>query len=784
MWDNIVQIILKNRIVILSIVFVLTIFFGYHAKDVKLSNELTQMLPSTDSAYIMHQEFLEIFGEDGNLMFLGISDKSITEISVFKEWIRYNDSIKSLHGVEKYIGIDNIITLSRNDSLQKLTLVPVMSNIPETQQDLDSLFKVIHSLPFYDNLLFNKENNTIISIIALEHEVINSAEREPLMKAIEKFSCEFEEKTGLDVYISGLPYIRTKISLTVREELRLFILLAMMVASLALFIFFRSFKAFVFPMIIVCIGVVWALGLISLLDFEITILTGIIPPLLIVIGVENCIFLLNKYHNEILSHGNKRRSLHQIVKRIGNATMLTNATTAVGFAAFIITGNKALVEFGIVASVNIIFTFLLTITLIPTFYSFLPVPKKKHVRHLEKKHIRDIIQRVLYVVLNHRPIVYAVFFIFLIVGIWGITKLTISGTVVDDIPTRDPVYQDLLFFEEQLNGIMPLEIMIDTKRPRGAMQLTNLEKIEELQSELKNFPELSRPLSMAEIIKFARQGFYRGNPEMYGIPNRHEMNFIMSYLPDTDLENQYLMKLADSARQITRISVQMKNIGTQDIERIKDSLRPSIDKIFNPENYDVSLTGTSLVFLKGTSYLINNLATSLMLAILVISIMIALLFSKLKMVFISLLPNLFPQILTAAMMGFFQVPIKPSTIIIFSIALGISVDNSILFLAKFRQELIINRYNIKHAVICALKESGISMVYTFVVLFFGFIMFSASSFGGTQALGYLIAFTLSIALISNLFLLPSVLLSIHKRVPQGKTFIKLNSKKPVINKKV
>ncbi len=763
MWDFIVKIILRYRLTILAIVLLLTIFMGYKALDVKLSHDLVQMLPSSDPVYKTYEEFHDIFGEDGNVLFVCISDKKTTNLDVFNKWYDINTKYQEIEGVDSYIGVANIPKIIRNDSIKKLEFESVFKSRPQSQKELDSLLNIVFNLPFYEGYLYKEETGTLLSAITFSHDVLNSERREPITREIDKLSKEFEKDTGLKVYISGLPYIRTKTSLKVRDELKLFLILAMIVASLALFYFFRSFKAFFFPMIVVAIGVVWALGLVSLFNYKLTILTGIIPPLLIVIGVENCIFLLNKYHNEYKCHGNKLKSLAMVVRRIGNATMLTNATTAVGFAAFIVTGNKVLVEFGIVASINIIFTFLLTTTLIPIFYSYLPAPKHRHVKHLDKKFIRNIIHSVLFVVLNHRAIVYSFAGVLLVIGIFGITRLTTSGTIVDDIPTRDPIYKDLMFFEKEFSGIMPLEVMINTKRPQGAIHPATLQKMDQLQNVLKTYPELSKPISIVELLKFAKQGFYRGNPQMYELPNRHERNFIMTYLPEGSLENKYLKSLTDSSMQYVRISAQMANLGTNEIERIKTKLKPEIDSIFNPERYDVNLTGTSLVFLKGTEYLIDNLLTSLILALLVISVMIALLFNKMKMVFISLLPNLFPQILTAAMMGYFNIPIKPSTIIIFSIALGISVDNSILFLAKFRQELTFNNYNIKHAVICALKESGVSMIYTFVVLFFGFIIFTASSFGGTQALGYLIAFTLTVALASNLFLLPSVLLSIHKR---------------------
>lgn len=768
MWGRIVGIILRNRPAILIVIFLLTIFMGYKAREVQLSYELAQMLPASDQAFVDYREFRSIFGEDGNVMFLGLEDEKIFSLQAFRKFYALSGRLKEIPGVKEVVNISNIPQLVRNDTLRLFVFEPVFSGTPQTQPELDSLLQQAFSLPFYNNLLFNQASGALLTAITLDQDILNTPAREALIDAIKEAGENFTDDTGIALHYSGLPYIRTITSLKIRSELFLFVLLAMLVTGIVLFFFFRSMKAVIFPMIIVGISVVWALGTLSLLGYEITILTGIIPPLLIIIGVENCIFLLNKYHHEYRSHRNQMKGLARVVQRVGNATMLTNATTAVGFATFIITGNRLLVEFGIVAALNILSVFVLTLTLIPIFYSYTAPPGIRHMRHLERTHLRGMIRRIINIVNYHRPKVYAVAALALVVGVFGMTRLHTSGSLVDDIPHRDRLYKDLMFFERQINGIMPLEIMIDTYRPNGVVRPGTLDAIEALQNELATHPELSRPLSIAEAMKFARQAFYRGNPEMYALPHRHDRTFIQGYMPRGSMgTGSVLGALVDTAMQKTRVSVQMANIGTRDIQRIQDDLQPAIDSIFDPDNFRVTMTGTSVVFLKGTNYLVRNLLTSLAFAIIVISILMALLFSRARMVIISLIPNLFPQILTAAMMGFLGIPIKPSTILIFSIALGISVDNSIHFLAKFRQELSLHNYNIREAVLSALAESSISMVYTFVVLFFGFIIFTASSFGGTQALGYLIAFTLSIAILSNLFLLPSILLSLHKHV-EGK----------------
>lgn len=585
----------------------------------------------------------------------------------------------------------------------------------------------------------------------------------PSISDIENEVVVFSGKHDIKVHFSGMPYIRTKTMKMVQKELLMFTLLALLVASLVLFFFFRSFKAVLFPIIIVIISVIWAMGIIGLLGYEITILTGIIPPLLIIIGVENCIFLLNKYHHEFREHGNKVKALARVVIRTGNATFLTNLTTATGFASFIITGNKLLIEFGIVASINIMVVFLLSIFLIPILYSYLDPPQMRHIKHLDNKYTTALIEKIVNTVENHRPKIYATFGLAVVLAIFGISKLKTTGNVVDDIPHKHPMYLDLLFFEKEFKGILPFEISIDTRKPRGVTQMATIQKISELQDTLAKYPEFTRPISIAELVKFSKQAFYNGNPEMYSLPNSQERNFILQYLPSMKGDKRTLANsFVDTAMSKTRISVQMANIGTRDIQRIKDELQPAIDSIFSPDKYSVELTGTSIVFLKGTDYLVDNLMTSLILAAIVIGILLGLLFSSFKMVTVSMIPNLLPQLMTAALMGFLAISIKPSTILIFSIALGISVDNAIHYLSRYRLALKNTNWNIRVSVFSALRETGFSMMYSSIVLFLGFAVFTISTFGGTQSMGFLVSFTLLIALFSNLLLLPSLLLSLDK----------------------
>jgi len=732
----------------------------------KMSYQLAQMLPSDHPVMDNYKKFKENFGQDGAVMFIGTQFDDIYQLDQFNAWYDLTHQLSEVNGVEGVVSITQLYTLTKDAEHKKFNFDAVIKKRPESQAELDSLAFIIQNLEFYKELLYNPESGVQLMLVTLDKDILNTKERVPLIYSLKDMLDEFGEQQNVEMHYSGLPYIRTITSDLIKRELKLFILLALLVAALILTIFFRNFHAVFFPVLIVIISTIWTLGTIALMGYEITILTGIIPPLLIVIGIENSIFLLNKYQAEYKAHNNKVKALSRMVSRIGSANLLTNITTAAGFAAFIVTGNQLLVEFGIIASLNILGIYLLTLVLIPIFFSYAKPPEAKRLDKIDNSPVQFIVDKMVYLVSNHRTKIYWATIIIVIGGFFGVSKLQTTGSIVDDIPKEDVMYQDLLYFEKHFNGVMPLEITIDTKKKRGVLKMSFIRRLAKLETKvLSKYDELSKPLSIADLVKFSKQSFYNGNPKKYSLPSNQEANFIMQYMPKIDTGKRTLINsFVDEDMQTTRVSVQMANLGTKEIEALKDSLIPQINKIFSPEKFDVIITGTSVVFLEGTKYLVKNLFQSLMLALFVIGLLMALLFSSSRMVIISLIPNLIPQLLTAAMMGYFGIPIKPSTILIFSIALGISVDNTIHFLSRYRLHLKMNDWKISVSVILALKETGYSMISSSVVLFFGFFIFTFSQFGGTESMGYLISFTLLVALLSNLFLLPSLLLTLNKRI--------------------
>ncbi len=734
------------------------------------------LLPDHHPVNVEYNKFLDTFGEEGNLIIIAVKDSNLFTPENFNEWNKLSKQLQAKPEVDAVISTESLQKLVKNTEKHQFELEPLIKNELKNKAEVDSIKdELFLKLPFYESLLFNKKTHTIRTAIYIDKEIVNTSVRKDfVINDFEPLIDDFEAKTGLDVKVSGMPYIRTLNSQSIIDEISMFIGAALGVTSLIFFFFFRSFRATFISMIVVIIGVMWAFGILGLLHYEITVLTALIPPLIIVIGIPNCIFLINKYQQEVQKHGNQAKSLQRVISNVGNATLMTNITTAAGFATFIITESKLLKEFGIVASLNIFAIFVLSLLIIPIIYSFMPLPKTKHLKHLNTKWINTFVGWMENSVRNHRIAVFIISLIALIGSIIGIYQIRISGSLIEDMPQDAAFFDDIRFFEKEFDGILPVEIMVDTKRKNGVLKLTTLRRMEELETLIKEIPELSDPISVTNLVKYSKQAYYNGNPNYYQLPNNQENTFILSYAKKSANNADLLKSFVDSTGQIARITTFMQDIGTDKMEGIEADLWKKIHKVLPQDRYDVTLTGKALVFMKGTKYLVKNLVMSLALAIFLISLFMAYMFRSFKMIIVSLIPNILPLIITAGMMGFLGIPIKPSTILVFSVAFGISVDDTIHFLAKYRQELTKSHWNIRKSVYNALRETGVSMFYTSIVLFFGFSVFMLSSFGGTKALGGLVSFTLLIAMLANLILLPALLLALERNIANKQVLKKPN----------
>lgn len=762
MWIRISNKILNNRWAFIIILGLITAFMGYRTSKIKLSYDFVRVLPVTDSSYINYENFKKLFGEDASVMVVGFKDNRFFDAEVFNDWYQLADEIRKKDGIQAVVSEANIYNVGFSDSLDRFEFFPLVNKASNSQQEVDSIKKIIDNLPFYDGLIYNKENGTTLMGIRFTKSELNTKHRIDLVNEIKIQADLFAEKHHIDIHYSGMPYIRTKIMEKVSVEMIYFLALALFVTAVILWLFFRSFTAVISSMIVVTIGVVWSLGTIQLFGYNISILSSLIPAIIIIIGIPNCIFLINKYHVEYGKSKDKMKALEKMVEDIGILLFLANITTAIGFAVLYFTHSILLTEFGVVAAIDVMATYLLTLILIPIILSFLPPPSLRHMYHLDRKRINKVLAKVDYLVHNKRKEIYTAVAVATIISLFGMSRINIMGYIIDDLPQNDAIYTDLRFFEDNFHGILPFEIFIDTKKENGVFAdgAKTLYKIKTLEKKMAQYPELSKPVSIVDAIKFSYQAYKGGNPKYYVLPPPAELQKLADYSSGIKGNQDYIKGFLDTSRQYTRVSCQIADIGSKEIKKLQNSLKLVADSIFSPNDYNVMLTGHSTMFLKSNDYLLENLIESLIIEIILIALVGIALFRSVRIIILSKLPCLIPLVITAGIMGFCGIRFKPSTILIFSMAFGISSDGTIYFLTKYRQELSEHKKTASQAISAAIRETGFSMIYTAIILLAGFFIFALSSFGGTQALGILISITLFVAMLTNLILLPAILLSL------------------------
>lgn len=775
-WEFIARIILRNRILLLSAIVLVTVLLALQWKNVKFTQTEANLIPADDKVNVDYNHFLKNFGEEGNLIVVATKDERLFTPKVFKAWSELMTKIKNDKEVSLVISVDNLQELVKNDSLQSFELKPFVNpNKINDQNYLNQLKSDFFTkFPFYQGLLFNKKTQTVRSAIYIDKTIVNTKARKEYI--IQKFIPEidkFYKETGIKPHVSGMPYIRTLNAKTIIDEIGLFIGAALLITSLIFFYFFRSFRATLVSMIVVIVGVMWSFGIMGGMGYEITVLTALVPTLVIVIGIPNCIFFINKYHQEYHKHSNKAKALQRVITKTGTATLMTNITTAVGFATFIVTNNDLLQEFGVVTTINILTIYLLSLLIIPIFFSYIPPPNSRHLGHLERKSLTFFFDWIINTVKHNRFGIYVTSVVLLVFGIIGIYEIKISGSILEDMPKKTAFFDDIRFFEKEFDGVMPMEIMIDTKKKNGAMKLTNLKRMEELEETIIEIPELSKPLSIVNLAKSFTQAYYNGNPEFYALPSSQEETFLIPYVKNSlkkGKDNQ-LKSYISADGSIARMTTFIKDENGEKMEEIEAQIRKKVNKLFPSPKYEVIITGKASVFQKGTKYLLDNLLSSLLFAFLLTGGLVAIMFRSFKMVLVSIIPNLLPLLMTAGLMGFLGIPLKPSTLLVFGIAFGLSVDDTLRFLAQYRLELARNDWKIKKSVFATFNDAGISMFYTSIVLFFGFSVFMLSSFGGTVALGGLVSITLCFGMLSNLVLLPALVLTLNKTLANEQEFI-------------
>jgi hypothetical protein len=774
MWYKLAEFILKFKVYCLSFLLVITLVMGYFAAQVKLSYEFTKAIPDDNPKFVIYKDFVKKFGIDGATIVVGFTTNKMYTKEVFNQFHQLHQQIKLIPAVTEVLSVPFAYILQKDSIEPKFNAHPVFSGPYQNDSLLLADAQKFESLPFYKNLLYNKDSNAYIMAVSFIPDSINTGARTRIIRLFEEKLNTFSKQTNLTIHLSGLPYIRTIIADRIKKEMVWFLIGSLLLSAITLLLFFRSIPATLMSLAVVAMGVIWSFGTMVLMGQKITLLTALIPPLVVVIGIPNCIYFLNKYHTAFKETNDRSAAIIQMVSKMGIVTLFCNITAAIGFFVFALTKSPLLKEFGWVSGINIMALFFISLFFIPPILSYLKPPAPKHVQYLDNKYLTHLLVKIERWTFNHTKWVFGITLILVVFSIAGVLKIKKEAFIVDDLPKKDKLYTDLKWFEQNAGGVMPLEIVIDTKKKNGLVRSTKpLDHIETFQQFLLTQPELGKPLGLTEGIKFAKQAFYDGDSNSYSVPSGTEMAFIAPYLKPVDDKAKananatksptaLLNKFIDADKRATRISVNMKDIGSAQLPIFLNRMDSATQAIFDTAHYQVQITGSSVTFLEGSNFIIKGLGESIFWAFLLIAICMLFLFRSFPILMCSLVPNIVPLLITAGCMGWIGVSLKPSTVLVFSVALGIAIDVTIRFLVNYKQELPKLNYQVNSTLIQTIKNTGISIIYTSMVLVAGFVIFCFSDFGGTKALGWLTSLTLVVSTLTNLILLPALI----------KTFIK------------
>ncbi|RYF87352.1 MAG: RND transporter, partial [Chitinophagaceae bacterium] len=380
MWKGLAQFVIKNRIVLLVLLVLSTAVMGFFASKIKLSYEFSKAIPTDNQRYQDYIAFKKTFGDDGNLLVVGIREKNLFQLNNFIAYQQLNTSLKQIGSVEDVMSVPGAVALQKDSASERLNAVRIFADTITTQQALDSMAAVFYNLPFYRSLLYNAESNAYLMGVRINKDVLNSKERTVVINNITNTVDSFSKQTGIVTHLSGLPLIRTVMADRIQAEMKLFLIGSLVFSILILLAFFRSISTTLLSLAVVITGVIWTVAITYLCGYNITLLTALIPSLVVVIGIPNCIYFINKYHTSYLKSGNQNDALVDMVSKMGIVTLFCNIAAAIGFAVFALTKSAILKEFGVVAGLSIMVIFVISFILLPSVLSLLPPPKKPELK--------------------------------------------------------------------------------------------------------------------------------------------------------------------------------------------------------------------------------------------------------------------------------------------------------------------------------------------------------------------------------------------------------------------
>ena len=713
---------------------------------------IEQLFSQNDPVISRYLNFREEFdGVDNRIFLLYESDDPFSYNNLLK-------NKKMVHAFENIEGINKVTSLTNIDLFTdggEYLLSPVYEYIPQSIDSLENAKERILNSKLLTNYLISSDGK-IASIVLEVSDIYNEHDsRESIVRQID----ELQLGTDWTWHQTGLPIIRTRyVQYMIADNITfLFPVLIMLIFLLT--ILFRSLVGLVLPLIVVLLTIIWTLGFMTASGITINIISYIIPTLLMVVGISDSVHFLVKYYNTLYLVGNKKEALTQTLQKIGTAIFLTSITTAIGFGALSMVNIEIVKEFGIFTALGVFFAFIITVLFIPSTLMLLSKTPKTKLDAYSRGYRVKVVNRLILIVRNHPKIIILTGIMITIIGLFGALQINPHSKLLDDLRPGNALLEDMRLAENKMGSVLPVEIIISIDENNNFQDIQDIAVIsfaDDLATYISKIPEIGKVVSVSDYLKAINQAMNEGTKSFYSLPSSREVISQYMLLYDSEFNS-----LINSDLTKLRVAAQIKDIDSRRSAEIEKEINTYIDTVI-PNGMTAEVTGTAFLALRTNNYLVKNLLASFLVALIIITFLMVILFRSIKMAFISILPNIIPMMVMAAVLGFLQIPLRPATAMTFAVAFGIAVDDTLHYLIRYRMELSNQHY--RQANDSTMLGTGIAMMSTTAILSAGFLVLTLSTFTPTVEFGMLSVITIITALIGDLTFLPALLSQIKPKI--------------------
>lgn len=743
----------------LSIFVLITAGLGYHLKDIRFDYDFENFFPSHDEETTFFFDYRDDFESDNDFLLISIENEAgIFDASFLKKVDKLSNALTKV----KHVELVRSIT-----SEKEYFIYPGGATSSKAYIDLSDFDAKRDSTRIYknDELIntFISRNGKAICIFLKHEDYLSKKKSDKLVKDVK---AKIEKLNIKDTRIAGRAVGQAYYINKMIFELTLFFGLSIFLIILFLYIAFKSIWGILIPQVVIVASLVWTVGGMGLFDEPINIILTVLPSILFVVCMSDVIHLVSRYLDALRVEKDTFTAIKVAVKEVGMATFLTSLTTAIGFFSLYFVRVQPIQMFGIILGFGVMIAFFLTFLTLPILFYIFPGPK--HVRTANpKNHFwKSFLEKSFLFVLKKRKGIIITSIIVVVVSIVGLLQVETNNFMMDDLKESEKMKQDFNFFDDTFGGIRPFELAVKVKgKDKEVWDKDIIQKLDSIETYLENEFGVTVKMSLPKVLKTLNRSSHAGNAEYYEIPTTNSKIRTFKRIVKVADKGKFVNSIIDSTERKTRISGTIPDLGNKLAREKTEKFYVFLKKNNLEQDIEIKVTGTGYLLDKNMRYLAVSLVNGLGFSIVLVALIIGFVYRSGRILIISVIVNVIPLMFIAAYMGFTGVELKTSTSIIFTIAFGIAVDDTIHFLGKFKHELMKGKGKL-YALKRSYLSTGKAMILTTLILSSGFLLLIFSSFLGTFYMGLLLCITFLVALVCDLTLLPVLLLLFYKVKPK------------------